>query len=248
VQTAFIEKNLKNTPVPESKIRKSLSEHRKYAETGKDGQGNRMFKSVEDYFSRFGCPDEASFIREVVVPGLRYHLYFEYQVKDEKLKEFFQRYSSAMGLTQQVRASHILFKTGTDPVKNDEIREKAEKVLRELHNGAQFSVLARKYSDCPSKEKGGDLGYFGPGRMVRPFEETAFSLKKGDISSLVKTRFGWHIILVTDTRKAKTFEQAREQVMSGYIQQLKNRHMDELIEKAEITIHHDLYSDILRNR
>jgi parvulin-like peptidyl-prolyl isomerase len=91
---------------------------------------------------------------------------------------------------KEVKASHILVKT----------KSEAEKILDELKKGASFSKLAQQHSECPSKKKGGDLGWFGRGRMVPEFEKAAFSLKKGELSDIVKTQFGYHIIKVTDTK------------------------------------------------
>ena len=86
-----------------------------------------------------------------------------------------------------VRAKHILVKT----------KEEALEIKKMLDNGADFDTLAKQYSLCPSKEKGGDLGYFNRGQMVPEFENAAFSTPIGGISEPVETRFGWHIIKVT---------------------------------------------------
>ena len=84
----------------------------------------------------------------------------------------------------KIRAKHILV----------EKRSEAERILEELKKGAKFEDLARKYSLCPSKKRGGDLGEFGRGQMVKEFEKAAFALKVGEISGIVKTQFGYHII------------------------------------------------------
>lgn len=91
-------------------------------------------------------------------------------------------------MSTQVKASHILVETEAE----------AKKILTEIENGKDFAQAAMEYSSCPSKRKGGDLGYFSKGKMVRPFEEAAFALKKGELSQPVETQFGWHLILVTD--------------------------------------------------
>lgn len=89
-----------------------------------------------------------------------------------------------------VRASHILVPT----------EDKANWIYKELQNGKDFANLAKDYSDCPSKERGGDLGFFGKGQMVKEFEDAAFSMKEGDVSKPVKTQFGYHLIKVTGKR------------------------------------------------
>ena len=88
------------------------------------------------------------------------------------------------------RASHILTKD----------RNLANHILKELKQGANFRTLARQHSTCPSKSKGGDLGWFGPGQMVREFEEAVKKLSTGRISGIVHTQFGYHIIKKTGQR------------------------------------------------
>lgn len=89
-------------------------------------------------------------------------------------------------MVSKVRASHILV--------NDEAT--ANSVIDQYADGVKFEVLAKKYSSCPSKSKGGDLGWFGKGSMVKPFETAAFNAEPGDVVKC-KTEFGWHVILVT---------------------------------------------------
>jgi peptidyl-prolyl cis-trans isomerase C len=93
-------------------------------------------------------------------------------------------------MVKEVNASHILVKTENEAV---DIKGK-------LANGEKFGELAKKFSTCPSGKKGGDLGWFKRGQMVKPFENAAFDAKKGDIVGPIKTEFGWHIIKVNDQR------------------------------------------------
>lgn len=91
---------------------------------------------------------------------------------------------------KMVRASHILVKT----------RPQALEIKKEIDNGADFAQMAQKYSMCPSGARGGDLGYFRRGQMVQQFEDEAFELPVGKVSSPVGTEFGWHLIKVTDKK------------------------------------------------
>ena len=104
---------------------------------------------------------------------------------------------------EQVRASHILLKTeGKDDAA---VKAKAEDILRQARAGADFAELAKKYSeDEASQKNGGDLDYFGRGRMVAEFDQAAFALEPGKISDLVKTQYGYHIIKVVDKKAATT--------------------------------------------
>jgi len=87
-------------------------------------------------------------------------------------------------MTNEVHAAHVLVKT----------EKEANAVLERLNKGEKFANIAKEVSLCPSKKRGGDLGTFGRGKMVKEFEEAAFALQKGQTSSIVKTKFGYHII------------------------------------------------------
>ena len=88
------------------------------------------------------------------------------------------------------RASHILV--------ND--RELGNLVIKKLRSGGNFSALAKEHSTCPSKSKGGDLGWFGPGQMVREFEDAVKKMRTGGTSNLIRTKFGFHVIKKTGER------------------------------------------------
>ncbi len=94
-------------------------------------------------------------------------------------------------MEKQVRASHILVET----------KEEAEKIREEILGGKKFEDVAAMVSMCPSGANGGDLGYFGKGMMVKPFEDACFSMKIGDLSEPVETQFGWHLIELTDIQE-----------------------------------------------
>jgi len=104
-----------------------------------------------------------------------------------------------------------------------------------------FGALAQAHSICPSKAKGGDLGFFGPGQMVKAFEEVAFSLKPGEISDIVDTPFGYHLIQVTDIQEEKSlsFEEVKPQIAAFLQEQsgakLLQAWVEELKQKAVIS-------------
>jgi peptidyl-prolyl cis-trans isomerase C len=136
--------------------------------------------------------------------------------------------------TTQIRASHILVK--------DENEAKA--ILAELRaNPEKFADLAREKSvDTTSAKKGGDLGMFGQGRMVPDFERAAFALKPGEISDVVKTQYGFHIITVTERKDgdAKPFDQVKEQIRATLrnkgLQEQVQGHFDDLKKQADLKI------------
>jgi peptidyl-prolyl cis-trans isomerase C len=90
-------------------------------------------------------------------------------------------------MTTQARASHILVKTEED----------AQRIMKRLADGEDFAAVAKRFSSCPSRKNGGDLGWFGKGQMVPEFENIAFSEEVGKVVGPVKTQFGFHIIKIT---------------------------------------------------
>src|SRR5262245_37023588 len=129
---------------------------------------------------------------------------------------------------EQVRASHILLETAG---KNDEdVKKRAEEILKQVKSGADFAELAKKVSeDKGSKEKGGDLDYFGRGRMVPEFEQAAFAMEPGQISDLVKSQFGYHIIKVVDKKAGATrpLEEVRAQIQQQLAMQTADQRISE---------------------
>jgi len=121
---------------------------------------------------------------------------------DQDIKDYFDQHQDEYG--EQVRASHILVA--------DE--QKAKDLVAQLRAGADFAKLAQENStDTGSAANGGDLDYFGHGKMVAEFDKAAFAMKVGDISDPVKSQFGWHIIKVTDKKPARTLDQAKDDIV-----------------------------------
>jgi peptidyl-prolyl cis-trans isomerase D len=120
-------------------------------------------------------------------------------VPDADAEAFYKQNLAQYTTPAQARASHILFKTeGKD---ENAVRAQAEEVLKKARAGADFAELAKQYSeDDSNKDRGGDLDFFGKGRMVPEFDAAAFAMKNGDISDLVKTSFGYHIIKMVDNQ------------------------------------------------
>ena len=141
------------------------------------------------------------------------------KVSEDQIKDYYEDNIDTFKEKKQVKARHILFMLAENASKEDEekVKQKATAVLQQARAGANFSELAKKNTEDPSgKENGGDLGYFSPGQMVKPFEDAALKLKKDEISDLVRTPFGYHIIKVEDVKEAKTksLEEARGQILA----------------------------------
>lgn len=148
------------------------------------------------------------------------------QISEAEIKSWYESHLDQYQEKEQRRASHILIgvKAGASDAEKAKAREKAQSVLNQIHKSpASFGELAKKNSDDPgSAAKGGDLGYFSRGMMVKAFENTAFGLKAGETSGLVESEFGFHIIRVTDIKPAKgrTLEQVRGEIE----RELKKQH------------------------
>jgi peptidyl-prolyl cis-trans isomerase C len=127
------------------------------------------------------------------------------KVSDEETKSFYDRNPQLFQQPEQVKASHILIKVQSNAPDEQkaEARKKIETVQQKVQKGEDFATLAKTYSEGPSGPKGGDLGYFRRGQMVKPFEEAAFSLKPNETSDIVETQFGYHLIKVDDKKPAK---------------------------------------------
>lgn len=130
------------------------------------------------------------------------------------VRRYYDQNIEQFSTPEQVKASHVLTKVGEG--KDDAAaRKQAEDVLAQAKAGKDFAELAKKYSqDESNASNGGDLGFFGRGAMVKEFEDAAFSMQPGQISDVVKTQFGYHVIKVTDRKAAETrpFEQVRAQI------------------------------------
>ena len=120
--------------------------------------------------------------------------YIKNETSEENIKNFYNEYVKSFKEYTEVNASHILVKT----------KNEAVSIINKLKSKSQFSELAKTFSIGPSGKNGGNLGWFGPGQMVKEFEKAAFLIEKGNISQKpIKTKFGFHVIKVNDIRNAK---------------------------------------------
>jgi peptidyl-prolyl cis-trans isomerase D len=152
-------------------------------------------------------------------------------VSDEEIKKYFDEHSAQYNEPEQRRASHILIAE----------RTQAEQILKEIkQNPARFEDLAKEYSKDPgSAAKGGDLGFFTRGAMVKPFEDAAFDMKGGEISSLVQSDFGFHIIKLTAIRQGGTrgFDAVRGEIAQDLKKQKALKKFAELAETFSNTVY-----------
>ena len=158
-------------------------------------------------------------------------------VPEAELKTYYEQNAARLAGLEERRASHILINAdkGASAAERDAARAKAQALLAEVQKSPnQFAELARKNSqDTGSAAKGGDLDFFGRGAMVKPFEEAAFALKKGETSGVVETEFGFHIIRLTDIKQPeqKSFESQRAKLEQEVRVQLAQRKFAEAAEQ-----------------
>ena len=147
-------------------------------------------------------------------------------ISDEDLQAAYDAEFGEMEAVTEYNASHILVAT----------QEEAQALVEELEGGADFAELAREHSTGPSGPNGGQLGWFTAGMMVPSFEEAVFELEVGEVSAPVETRFGWHVVILNDSREqaAPALEEVREQLEEGLRQSRVDAHIESLTAAAEI--------------
>lgn len=158
-------------------------------------------------------------------------------VTEDEMDQYYKAHQDEFRSPEMVRARHILIKVDRTASEDDKknAREKAEGILKRIKAGEDFAKLANEVSDdTGSKTKGGDLGLFPKGRMVPAFEQAAFSLKPGEVSDVIESPFGFHIIKVEEKKEAgiETYEQAKDKVKEKVLNILAAGRVSEFIEKA----------------
>ena len=179
-------------------------------------------------------------LKEEISRALALSKYLETAVTDADKKSYFDANKDAFN-GARVKASHVLIDTRnlkTD-AEREEAKKKIETVKMEIDKGADFADIAKKYSNCPSAEKGGDIGFFQrKGSIVEEFAKVAFAMKVGEISEPVKTQFGYHIIKVTEKEDGKevSYEDVSDMVDFVYMQIKTEDILKDLYDNAEIEI------------
>lgn len=144
------------------------------------------------------------------------HIASKIDVTTKENKAFYDDHPEYFKKPEQVKASHILIKVepGANEASKADAMKKITDVQKKLKDGKDFAELAGEFSEGPTKTRGGDLGYFSRGQMVKPFEDAAFSMEKGDVSDVVTTNFGYHLIKLTDKKPESTvtFEDVEEKI------------------------------------
>lgn len=167
------------------------------------------------------------------------------KVTPQDAKKYYNENPEKFRQPERVRAQHILMKVEKEDSedKKAEARQKLIKLQKRILAGEDFSNLAREHSQGPSNVRGGDLGYFTKGQMVKPFEEVAFKLAPNEVSDIVETRFGYHLIKVLDHQpeSSSPYEAIEKKLMSflfnEQLQQKLKPYVLALREKAKIQVY-----------
>jgi peptidyl-prolyl cis-trans isomerase C len=159
------------------------------------------------------------------------------KVSEEDMNLYYKSHKNEFTVPEQVKARHILIRVDKSASEEDKkkAKEKAEALLKQIKKGEDFEKLASEFSEDPgSKKKGGDLGYFSRGKMIKPFEDAAFSLKPGEVSEVVETPFGYHIIKVADKKpeEVQPFEKVKDEVRNKVFEEFRQARVKEFIDKA----------------
>ncbi len=162
-------------------------------------------------------------------------IYSSITIPENESREYYDKHPEAFSQPEQIRARHILILVpeGADEKADEKALNKIKDVQKKLQNGADFEELAKEYSEGPSAEQGGDLGFFQRGQMAKPFEVAAFALQPGEVSPIVKTRYGYHLIQVTDRRPQVTapYKYMKNKI-EEYLKQVKTQEeLDALLKK-----------------
>jgi len=165
----------------------------------------------EDYFRDY-------LKKDIIINKMKERISQDIEVTDVELVDY---YNNHINQFYVVKASHILLDT----------EEEAKEILERVKEGEDFNALAREYSTDPSvKNNSGDLGYFRHGMMVEPFERAAFALEPGEISDIVKSEYGYHIIKVED-KTIDRFEDVKDELRNTLIAQKKSKNYDNAFEE-----------------
>jgi peptidyl-prolyl cis-trans isomerase C len=206
----------------------------------------QRFKDADAYQQYLNQMDmEAAQLEERIRKGLiirrliRREILRQIRVSESEMQSFYRHHSEYFRREEQVRARHILVAvpSNANAEQKDAALLKIQTIQTQLQQGGDFALLALEYSNCPSKNRGGDLGFFSRDQMVKDFSDVAFSLGKGQISEVVATRYGYHLIQLIDRRPAtqmpyknvrakieRTLRRDKEQeAVDSYLASLKRR-------------------------
>ncbi|HPR64452.1 MAG TPA: peptidylprolyl isomerase [Thermoanaerobaculia bacterium] len=240
IQTAIMEQAARdaNTVVPEEEIKKEVDGV--IQSFGSEEQFEKALQDAgiaRDHFL-------AQVRRSLLIDAFISNKYKDAGIStDGEAKAYYDANPNQFLRPEQVKASHILFRVAENApeAESEAAHKKAQDACKRAKAGEDFAELAKALSEGPTAPNGGDLGYFAKGRMVPEFDASAFSLKPGEISEPVKTKFGWHVIKVTDHRDESkmAFDEVKDRLKTflgnSRLREKIQEFITEMRSKAEIT-------------
>lgn len=222
----------------DEQIQEQLDSFNETTKDDADYQAELKKMGINEEFLKF------QFARDLANSNLQEKFEGDTKIPEDDMKKYYEENKDSF-YTDTVTASHILLKTIDDEgnelsdAKKKEAKKKAEEALAKIKAGEDFAEVAKEYSEDSTASNGGELGTFGRGKMVTEFEDASFAMKAGEISDIVETQYGYHIIKVTDrVDKQETYNDVKDQIKSTlagekyteYVEKLKK---DSTIEEKE---------------
>jgi peptidyl-prolyl cis-trans isomerase C len=243
----MIKKELINQAARKAEIKIDTDEVEKQLAEIKDRFSSE--KAFAELLEKQGMTQEQ--LKKEIQDSLVFKTYFQQEfmgnieIDEKKKKAYYEENQEKFRQPERVKASHILVKVSpdADETAKNKAREKIEAIEKKVKAGEDFAKLAEENSEGPSSQNGGDLGFFQRGQMVKSFEEAAFSLKAGEVSQIVETQFGYHLIKVAEKEPEHlvSYEQAaakiEEFLMQNRLQEMVQEKLEQLEEKADIKIY-----------
>ncbi|SCI38051.1 Foldase protein prsA 3 precursor [uncultured Clostridium sp.] len=229
----------------EDEVNKAIEDFKTSIKENEDYQKELDELGVDDNFLKY------QFERDLASENYKANFEKNIDITEDEMKTYYDENKEEFH-TDEVEASHILIKTMDDQgnalsdKKKAEAKKKAEEVLEKLKSGEEFSALAKEYSqDAGTAENGGELGFFAKGKMVKEFEDAAWKLNVGEISDIVETSYGYHIIKVTDkVDEQQPFEDVKDTIKTNLISEKYNEQVEKLKSDSKVEINKDILGKI----
>ncbi len=177
---------------------------------------------------------------QLLINELRKQVTKDVSVSEDKIEEYYNNNKKQFQVDQQVKASQILIKTNNK--EESKAKEEIQSIKEQINSGKSFTEMAKQHSEGPYADKGGQLGFITKGQISEEFDKVAFNLNKGEISDPVKTKYGYHLIKVSDKKEAgvKSLEEVKDSIRQQLANEKKNKQWDEFVSKlrknADITV------------
>lgn len=224
----------------EEQIQEQIDSFNESIKDDTDYQAELKKMGIDEEFLKF------QFARDLANSNLQEKFEEDTKISENDMKKYYEDNKDDF-YTDTVTASHILIKTQDDEgnelsdTKKKEAKKKAEEVLAKVKAGEDFAELAKEYSEDSSASSGGDLGTFGRGQMVTEFEDAAFAMNAGEISDIVQTEYGYHIIKVTDrVNKQESYEDVKDKIKSTLVSEKYAEYIEKLREDSDIEEKEDI--------